>query len=128
MEKDMQENIELEESEKIKKIAKQVLKEIGIKTHILGFKYWVTALLLVIEDEENSETGNIVMMKLYSRIARKHKRTFSKVERAMRYVHSELDLKQQFDVEYPINNTALLFLLKEEIMNRMHNTPETQNE
>lgn len=39
MEKDMQENIKLEESEKIKKIAKQVLKEIGIKTHILGFKY-----------------------------------------------------------------------------------------
>ena len=65
MEKDMQENIKLEESEKIKKIAKQLLKEIGIKTHILGFKYWVTALLLVIEDEENSETGNIVMMKLY---------------------------------------------------------------
>ena len=68
------------------------------------------------------------MMKLYSRIARKHKTTFSKVERAMRYVHSELDLKQQFDVDYPINNTALLFLLKEEVMNRMHNTPEAQNE
>lgn len=128
MEKDMQENIKLEESEKIKKIAKQVLKEIGIKTHILGFKYWVTALLLVIEDEENSENGNIVMMKLYSRIARKHKTTFSKVERAIRYVHLELDLKQQFDVDYPINNTALLFLLKEEVMNKMHNTPEAQNE
>lgn len=128
MEKDMQENIKLEESEKIKKITKRVLKEIGIKTHILGFKYWVTALLLVIEDEENSETGNIVMMKLYSRIARKHKTTSSKVERAMSYVHSELDLKQQFDVDYPINNTALLFLLKEEVMNRMHNTPEAQNE
>lgn len=128
MEKDMQENIKLEESEKIKKIAKQVLKEIGIKTHILGFKYWVTALLLVIEDEENSENGNIVMMKLYLRIARKHKTTFSKVERAMRYVHLELDLKRQFDVDYPINNTALLFLLKEEVMDRMHNTPEAQNE
>ena len=128
MEKDMQENIKLEESEKIKKIAKQLLKEIGIKTHILGFKYWVTALLLVIEDEENSETGNIVMMKLYFRIARKHKTTFSKVERAMRYVHLELDLKQQFDVDYPINNKALLFLLKDEVINRMHNTPEAQNE
>lgn len=128
MEKDMQENIKLEESEKIKKIAKQVLKEIGIKTHILGFKYWVTALLLVIEDKENFETGNIVMMQLYARIARKHKTTFSKVERAMRYVHLELDLKQQFNVDYPINNTALLFLLKDEVINRMHNTPEAQNE
>ena len=128
MEKDMQENIKLEESEKIKKIAKQLLKEIGIKTHILGFKYWVTALLLVIEDEENSETGNIVMMELYSRIARRHKTTFSNVERTMRYVHSKLDLKQQFNVDYPINNTALLFLLKDEVINRMHNTPEAQNE
>ena len=46
----------------------------------------------------------------------------------MRYVHLELDLKQQFNVDYPINNTALLFLLKDEVINRMHNTPEAQNE
>lgn len=128
MEKDIKENIKPNETEIISKIAKQLLKEIGIKTHILGFKYWVTALLLVIEDEENSENRNIVMMQLYARIARKHKTTFSKVERAMRYVHLELDLKQQFNVDYSINNTALLFLLKDEVINRMHNTPEAQNE
>lgn len=128
MEKDIKENIKQNETEIITKIAKQLLKEIGIKTHILSFKYWITALLLVIEDGEKLENKNIVMMQLYACIARKHKTTFSKVERAMRYVHLELELKQQFNVNYPINNTALLFLLKEEVMNRMHNTPEAQNE
>ena len=42
----------------------------------------------------------------------------------MRYAYMELDLKQQFNVDYPINNTALLFLLKEEIDKRMCNTPK----
>ena len=46
-----------EKSEQIKKIAKQLLKEIGIKVNLLGFKYWQTALALVIEDE-----GKIVMI------------------------------------------------------------------
>lgn len=128
MEKDMKENIKLEELEKIKKIAKQLLKEMGIKIHILGFKYWVTALLLVIEDEKSNKCENVVMMNLYYRVARKHKTTMPNVERAMRYAYLEIDLKQIFNVEYSINNSALLFLLKEEIIDRMNNTPELQDE
>lgn len=114
-----------EESEKIKIIAKQLLKEIGIKTHILGFKYWITALLLVIENEENAGNEKVVMMQLYYYVAKKHKTTANKVERAMRYAYSELNLNRKFNVDYSINNTVLLFLLKEEILNRMYNTPKT---
>lgn len=70
------------------------------------------------QDEELS------MMELYRLTAKRHKTTGTKVERAMRYAYMELDLKQRFNVDYPINNTALLFLLKEEIEKRMCNTPK----
>lgn len=104
--------------ELIKIIAKQLLKEIGIKTHILGFKYWTTALAIMIENEMTQDE-RMPMMELYRLTAKKHKTTAAKVERAMRYTYSEIDLKQYFKTNYPINNTALLFLLKEEILNKM---------
>ena len=103
-----------EKSEQIKKIAKQLLKEIGIKVNLLGFKYWQTALALVIEDE-----GKIVMMSLYCSVAKKHRTTAAKVERAMRYAYMDLNLKQIFKTDYPINNKALLFLLIDRIMNKI---------
>ncbi len=106
-----------EKSEQIKKIAKQLLKEMEIKVNLLGFKYWQTALALVIEDE-----GKIVMMSLYCSVAKKHRTTASKVERAMRYAYMDLNLKQIFKTDYPINNKALLFLLIDRIMNKIDNT------
>lgn len=109
--------------EQTKTIAKQLLKEIGIKIHILGFRYWPTALMIM-KENEMIQDDEISMMELYKRTAKKHKTTGAKVERAMRYAYSELDLKQQFNVDYPINNIALLFLLKEEIDKRMCNTPK----
>lgn len=84
---------------------------------MLGFKYWQTALALVIEDE-----GKIVMMSLYCSVAKKHRTTAAKVERAMRYAYMDLNLKQIFKTDYPINNKALLFLLIDRIMNKIDNT------
>lgn len=107
--------------EQTKTIAKQLLKEIGIKIHILGFYYWLTTLMIIKENEMKQEE-KMPMMELYKLVAIKHKTTGERVERAMRYAYLELDLKQQFNVDYPVNNTALLFLLKEEIDKRMCNT------
>lgn len=109
--------------EQTKIIAKQLLKEIGIKVYILGFRYWPTALMIMKENEMTQDV-EMPMMDLYRLVAKKHRTTGAKVERAMRYAYAELDLKQQFNVDYPINNTALLFLLKEEIEKRMCNTPK----
>ena len=113
--------------EEIKLIAKQLLKDIGIKIHFLGFKYWITALVISLKHDKETEE-NLTMMALHSLVAKKHKTTASKTERAMRYAYSELDLKNYFNVSYSINNTALLFLLKEKVLDNNYkkhiiNTP-----
>lgn len=99
---------------KIETIAKQLLKDIGIKLHHLGFKYWVTAMYITLDIEFNNRES-LRMMELYYMVARKHSTTATKVERAMRYAYATIDLKQYFKVSYTINNTALLFLLKEAV-------------
>lgn len=109
--------------EQTKTIAKQLLKEIGIKIHILGFRYWPTALMIM-KKHEMTQDEELSMMELYKLTAKKHKTTGSKVERGMRYAYAGLNLKKRFNVDYPINNTALLFLLQEEIDKRMCNTPK----
>lgn len=44
--------------EQTKTIAKQLLKEIGIKIHILGFYYWLTTLMIIKENEMKQEEKN----------------------------------------------------------------------
>lgn len=105
--------------EEIKLTAKQLLKDIGIKIHFLGFKYWITALVISLKHDEETEE-NLTMMTLYSLVAKKHRTTTSKTERAMRYAYSGLDLKNYFNVSYSINNTALLFLLKDKIQEKYY--------
>lgn len=113
--------------EEIKLTAKQLLKDIGIKIHFLGFKYWITAIVIALKNDKETEE-NLTMMALYSLVAKKHRTTASKTERAMRYAYSELDLQNYFNVSYSINNTALLFLLKEKVLDNNYkkhiiNTP-----
>lgn len=103
--------------EEIKLTAKQLLKDIGIKIHFLGFKYWITALVISLKHDKEAKE-NLTMMALYSLVAKKHRTTASKTERAMRYAYSELDLQNYFNVSYSINNTALLFLLKEKVLEK----------
>lgn len=73
---------EIEIKTKIETIAKQILKDMGIKVHHLGFKYWVTAIYITLDIDLNNRP-ELKMMELY------------------------------YNVTYSINNTALLFLLKE---------------
>ena len=106
------------EDEKITKIAKLILKDMGIKRHHLGFKYWATAACIALEFE-TSDNSKLRMMELYSMVAKKHKTTASKVEKAMRYAYATIDLKQYFNVTYSINNSALLFLLTDTIKEKI---------
>lgn len=115
-------DIELEKTKiQIEIIAKQLLKDIGIKLHHLGFKYWITAIKITLDIEFNNRES-LRMMELYYMVARKHRTTASKVERAMRYAYATIDLKQYFKVSYTINNTALLFLLIEEVKKKLYNS------
>lgn len=106
------------EEEKVKKITKQILKEMGMKTHFLGFKYWITAVTLILKNEKFKD-NNFKMMDLYKEVARKHKTTTLKVERALRYSHEELEPEKYFKVNYHINNTAFLYLLVETVENKI---------
>ncbi len=106
---------------KIEAIAKQILRDMGIKIHYLGFKYWITAIYITL-DIELSNKPNLRMMELYYMVSKKHRTTASKVERAMRYAYetTTIDLKQYFNVTYTINNTALLFLLVEAVKDKLY--------
>lgn len=114
-------DIELEKTKiQIETIAKQILKDMGIKMHHLGFKYWITAIYITLDIDFNNRP-ELKMMELYYMVAKKHKTTASKAERAMRYAYATIDLKQYFNVTYSINNTALLFLLIEAVRERLYN-------
>lgn len=115
MEKDLHNDIM---KEKIKKIAKRLLKEIGIKQHISGFRYWLEALTFVVAKED--ENNEIKMTNLYLIIAKKYKITAARVERNMRYAYCNLNLENVFNTNYKINNSALLFLLKDEIITQLY--------
>ncbi|MCX4303782.1 MAG: hypothetical protein OSJ66_07250 [Clostridia bacterium] len=106
----------------IEKLAKQLLKDMGIKLHYLGFEYWVKTILITIKMELNNESKP-KMMTVYYRVAKRFDTTASKVERAMRYTYEGLDLNNYFNVAYKINNTALLFLLKDKILEEIKTMP-----
>ncbi len=112
---------------KIEAIAKQILRDMGIKIHHLGFKYWITAIYITL-DIELSNKPNLRMMELYYMISKKHRTTVSRVERAMRYAYetTTIDLKQYFNVTYTINNTALLFLLVEAVKDKLYIQSNTE--
>lgn len=102
----------------IERLAKQILKDMGIKLHCLGFEYWIKAMLITIKIEIDKKQ-NLKMMELYYKVAKEFNTTTTKVERAMRYAYVGLDLNNYFDVTYRINNTALLFLLKDKILDEI---------
>ena len=103
---------EIEEEKNIRSKAKQILKDIGFKNCYIGFKYWVEAMVIC---SKYSEYERIKMMDLYDIISQKYRTGSKSVERNMRYVCSKLNLKQYFNYQYHINNTDLLFLLKDKL-------------
>jgi two-component system response regulator (stage 0 sporulation protein A) len=60
----------------------QMLHEIGIPAHIKGYQYLRDAIIMTVDDQEM--LGAITKI-LYPEIAKKHKTTSSRVERAIRH-------------------------------------------
>ena len=99
---------------KTKKIAKQLLKDIGMKLHCLGFKYWLKAIVMTL-DIEIHKRQELKTMELYFMIAREYKTTVNCVRKAMSYTYENTNVNSFFNVTYKIDNAALLFLLKEKV-------------
>ena len=59
-----------------------VIHEIGVPAHIKGYQYFRDAIMMSVND---SEVLNSITKVLYPTIAKKHKTTPSRVERAIRH-------------------------------------------
>ncbi len=107
-----------------KLIAKQLLKNMGMKLNCLGFIYWFEAVCMSVDIEiHNREQPKITQV--YFLIARKFKSNVNNVRKAMSYAYADLDLKKYFNVPSKINNTALLILMKDYVLKELNN-PETK--
>ena len=103
---------------KTKKIAKQLLKDIGMKLHCLGYKYWLKAIVMTL-DIETHKRQELKTMELYFLLAREYKTTVNCVRKAMSYTYENTNVNSYFNVTYKIDNAALLFLLKEKVKEKM---------
>lgn len=85
-----------------------LLKEIGIRQSILGFKYTVCAIELVLEDETYAYT---ITKRLYPTVAEKFETTGTRVERSLRHAietvfnnyHSRGVIDEVFGNSIPMN-------------------------
>ena len=103
---------------KTKKIAKQLLKDKGMKLHCLGYKYWLKAIVMTL-DIEIHKRQELKTMELYFLLAREYKTTVNCVRKAMSYTYENTNVNSYFNVTYKIDNAALLFLLKEKVKEKM---------
>lgn len=103
---------------KTKKIAKQLLKDIDMKLHCLGYKYWLKAIVMTL-DIEIHKRQELKTMELYFLLAREYKTTVNCVRKAMSYTYENTNVNSYFNVTYKIDNAALLFLLKEKVKEKM---------
>ncbi len=97
----------------LRKTINHLLEDVGIKVCYKGFKYLATILFLK-RDESFS-------CKFYEEIAKHHRTTSSKVERAIRYItqiHQE-KIKSYFKVDYKITNKVLVELLRNRILEEL---------
>lgn len=104
--------------QQIEEIAKQLLKNIGMKLHCLGYKYWLKAIVMTL-DIEIHKRQELKTMELYFMIAREYKTTVNCVRKAMSYTYENTNVNSYFNVTYKIDNAALLFLLKEKVKEEM---------
>lgn len=115
----MAEEINEEKEKLIKRKIKQFLIELGVNISLRGFKYWSTAIYYAVEKELKGEDFGKMML-LYQYIGKQHKATVSKVERDMRYIFEvNRYISKFFNVPYSINNTAFLFLARENILRKI---------
>lgn len=104
------------EQREIERQIRNTLKIIGISPGWKGYRMWVTAIIYKIDNRE------ITMGELYNCVAKKHKATASKAERALRYSLNNSKARNYFglDVNYKLNNSTFSELLIEEIIDLLN--------
>ncbi len=95
------------------KIIKEILLNLEIPISLLGFKYIKTLVAYLL----NEDTYQIT--KIYSIIARKHKTTGSRVERAIRHALTVSKANQYFNIEHKITNKEFIELIKNETLEKL---------
>ena len=88
---------------------KSILKAMEIKPHLKGHRYWITAISYALKNNDYK------MGELYQFVAKRHKTTISKAEKALRYSQENSKAKEIFDVNYKLNNSSFLALFIEEL-------------
>ena len=66
----------------IEDVISKVILELGVASHLNGYKYLITAIRLVMEDQHNIKC---ITKRLYPNVAKEHQTTVSRAERAIRH-------------------------------------------
>ena len=66
----------------IEDVISKVILELGVASHLNGYKYLITAIRLVMEDQHNIKC---ITKRLYPNVAKEHKTTVSRAERSIRH-------------------------------------------
>lgn len=98
----------------IEKEVIKVLKEIDVCPDWLGFKYIITAIKLMI----NNKNDNFKIGEIYKDVAKKHRTTYSKVERNIRYTKEniKINLNQYFETKHKVTNSSFLYFIKNKVL------------
>ena len=92
---------------------KKILNELGIQPNWKGYKMWITAIKLKKENEY------LKMEEIYVEVAKRHKSTKHKAERAMRYAITEAGkqkIGKYFELSCKITNSVFLEILFDRVM------------
>lgn len=85
--------------------------KLQIKINTKGYSYWITAV------EEHLKDKSLSKGAPYTRIAKIHSSTYSRVERALRFacLSSQTYIKEYFKINYAVDNSVFLGLLTREM-------------
>lgn len=95
------------------KIIKEILFNLEIPISLLGFKYIKTLIMTFLNNDISKITAT------YEIVARKHKSTASKVERAIRTALEKSKVNEYFKIEHKIANKEFIELIKNEVLDKL---------
>ena len=93
----------------MEKEIRNILKRLGVNPSLLGYKYWITAVFYAVKNQKYT------MNDVYTYVAKKHRTSYSKAERALRYAMNEANV-EILDYKNKLTNSSLLAILVEKFM------------
>ena len=93
---------------------KKILNELNINIRNKGYKCWIEAVKMVIE---NKKTQYSMTKEIYPNVAKKMNDTTSRLERALRCTveNNQKEIQEYFGVRYKITNGTLLALIVDKL-------------